>query len=264
MNAFPQILTETHNQTLNLSSTAILTCHIRDLGKYHVTWFKFDPLKSTSTPLAVGKRLFTTDKRYSISFYSISTRDSWWSLEIYELKLSDEGIYTCKIANRKTSVSICIHLYIQIPMTIRPAYIHVEPGSNIKLNCTISMIKADNNTSPITWHFLSNRLDKRSGPYNAYTMRKTLNNDSTSFLIINNAQISNTGIWTCVYKHQRVSAKVIVQKGIKTREFDQLNSVVFLDIFRHQRASALLSNNSSRQISSISFSLIVLFIVYKH
>jgi hypothetical protein len=35
----------------------------------------------------------------------------------------------------------------------------------------------------------------------------------TSYLIINHAQIYHTGIWTCVYRNQRVSSKVIIQKG---------------------------------------------------
>jgi len=113
-NNLPQIITTTYNQTLNLSSTAILTCHIRDLGEHHVTWFKVDPLTSSSYPLAVGEELFITDKRYSVTSYSTSTRDSYWSLEIYQLNLSDEGTYLCKIANRRASISVSIYLNIQI------------------------------------------------------------------------------------------------------------------------------------------------------
>ena len=99
-NAFPQILTPTSNQTFNLSSTAVLTCHVHDLGDHHVTWFKIDPSTSVSEPLAVGEQLFTTDKRYSVSSYSTSALDSVWSLEIYQLSLADEGTFLCKIANR--------------------------------------------------------------------------------------------------------------------------------------------------------------------
>ncbi|CAF3476013.1 unnamed protein product [Rotaria sordida] len=246
-NTFPQIITETHNQTLNLSSTAILTCHIRDLGEYHVTWFKIDPYTSISSPLVVGKQLFTTDKRYSISFYSTSIKDSFWSLEIYQINLSDEGTYICKITNRKASVSIYIHLHIQIPMIIHPTHIYVEPNTNIKLNCSILMNDIDHNKSSITWHFLSNEFNKTK-PYDVHIKRKLFNNILTSYLIVNHAQIYHTGIWTCVYKHQRLSAKVIVQK----------------DILPHQRTSALLLNDSNRKISSRKFFLFVLFIVFKY
>ncbi|CAF2909091.1 unnamed protein product [Rotaria sp. Silwood2] len=238
---FPHIITETHNQTLNLSSTAILTCHIRDLGEYHVTWFKIDPYTSISSPLAVGKQLFTTDKRYSISFYSTSIKDSFWSLEIYQINLSDEGTYICKISNRKASVSIHIHLHIQIPMIIHPTYIYVEPNTNIKLNCSILM-NIDYNKSSITWHFLSNQYNKTK-PYDVHIKKKLFNNILTSYLTINHAQIYHTGIWTCVYKHQRLSAKVIVQKD--------------------KRASALLSNDSNRKTFLIKIFLFVFFIVYK-
>jgi hypothetical protein len=209
---FPQILTETHNQTLNLSSTAILNCHVRDLGEHHVTWFKIDPITSISSPLAVGQKLFTNDKRYSISFYSTSIRDSFWSLEIYQLNLSDEGTYICKIANRRASVSIYINLHIQIPMIIDPTFIYIEPGTNIKLNCSILMADNDHNKSGITWRFLSNQLNKTKS-HDIHIRKEIFNNILTSYLIINHAQIHHTGIWTCVYRHQRLNAKVIVQKG---------------------------------------------------
>jgi len=213
VNIFPEILTKTHNQTLNISSTAILTCHIRDLGEHVVTWFKIDPLTSISSPLAVGKQLFTTDKRYSISFYSTSIRDSFWSLEIYQLNLSDEGTYTCKIANRRASVSISINLHIQIPMIIHPTYVHIEPGANIKLNCSILINDNDSNKSIITWHHLSNQLNKTKSRGDVHIRKEILNNILSSYLIINHADIHHTGIWTCVYKHQRLSAKIIVDKG---------------------------------------------------
>jgi hypothetical protein len=212
VDTFPEILTETHNQTLNLSSTAILTCHVRDLGEHHVTWFKIDPSTSISSPLAVGKQLFTTDQRYSISFYSTSMRDSFWSLEIYQLNLSDEGTYICKIANRKASVSIYINLHIQIPMIIQPTYVYTEPGANIILNCSILIDDNDHNRSIITWQFLSHQLNK-SKPHDVHIRKKIFNNILTSYLIINHAQMYHTGTWTCIYRRQRLSGKVIVRKG---------------------------------------------------
>jgi hypothetical protein len=211
INNFPEILTKTYNQTLNLSSTAILTCHIRDLNEHHVTWFKYDSLTSSSYPLAVGKDLFTNDKRYSISSYSTSIRDSYWSLEIYELNLSDEGTYLCKISNRKKSISISIHLYIQIPMNLSPKYLYVEPGTNVKLNCSI-LINNQTLETPINWHFLSNQLNKTK--FNdIHTRKKIINNNLISYLIIHHAQTYHSGIWTCVYKRQRRTAKLIVEKG---------------------------------------------------
>jgi hypothetical protein len=209
---FPQILTETHNETFNLSSIAILTCHVRDLGEHHVTWFKIDPVTSISSPLAVGKQLFTTDPRYSISFYSTSIQDSFWSLEIYQLNLSDEGTYICKIANRRASVGIYINLHIQIPMIIHPTYVYIEPGATIKLNCSILIDEHNQHQSGITWHFSSNQLNKTKTE-DVHIRKKFLKNILTSYLIINHAEIHHTGIWTCIYRHQRLNVKVIVQKG---------------------------------------------------
>ncbi|CAF1067502.1 unnamed protein product [Adineta steineri] len=248
-NNFPQILTKTYNQTSNLTSTAILTCHVLDLDEHHVTWFKFDPLTSSLHPLAVGKELFITDKRYSISSYSTSTRDSYWSLEIYQLNLSDEGTYLCKIANRRASVSISIYLHIQIPMFLFPPYLYVEPGTNVKLNCSILIDNNNNNneafSSTINWHFISNQYNKTK-PNDVHTRKILLNNSLTSSLIIQHAQTYHSGIWTCVYKRQRRTTKLIVEK----------------DVLQRQRISALLSNNSNRRYSLLNFLFFILLINY--
>ena len=214
MDIFPEILTETHNETFNLSSTAILTCHVRDLGEHHVTWFKIDPTTSVSSPLVVGRKLFTTDRRYSISFYSTSARDSFWSLEIYQLNLSDEGIYLCKIANRRASVGIYINLHIQIPMIIYPTYVYTEPGTNIKLNCSILINDNEQNRSTITWHFLPNYSTK-SKSHDVHIRKKNFDHMLTTYLLIDHAQMYHTGTWTCVYRRQRASARVIVEQGTR-------------------------------------------------
>lgn len=211
---FPQILTKTYNQTWNISSTAILTCHVRDLDDHHVTWFKFDPLTSLSYPLAVGKELFTTDKRFSISSYSSSLRDSHWTLEIYELNPSDEGTYLCQIANRRASVSIAIYLHVQIPMILFPSYLYIEPGTHVKLNCSLFFDSHNQESllSHLNWHFVSNQMNK-SKPDDVHIRKKFLNDSLTSSLIIQHAQIYHSGIWTCVYKRQRRTTKLVVEKG---------------------------------------------------
>ncbi len=263
LNNFPEILTKSYNQTFNLSSNAILTCHIRDLNDHHVTWFKYDSLTSSSYPLAVGEDLFTTDKRYSVSSYSTSARDSYWSLEIYQLNLSDEGTYLCKISNRRASVSVLINLHIQIPMILSPTYLYVEPGTNVKLNCSILI---DNQTlqTQIDWHFLSNHLNKTKFD-DVYTRKKTINNSLISYLIIHHAQTYHSGIWTCVYKRQRRTAKLIVEKGWFLFSFHLFSLIIFFfysDVLERQRISALLSNNSNRQTSLINLFLLLFIINY--
>ncbi len=210
-NDFPRILTRTHNQTLNLSDTAILTCHVTNLGNHLVTWLKYDRNTSTFLPLTVGKQVFLSDKRYSVSYYSVSTDNSYWNLEIYDTKLTDEGIYECKISNRRQSVSIKIHLYIQIPMIIQPSRLYVEPGSEVELDCMIYNI----NTSSITWHF-SGYNHTYQYDYNLYGIHEKYQHEkniSKSQLIIRHAQPYHSGLWTCSYKRQRRSARILVEKG---------------------------------------------------
>jgi hypothetical protein len=211
-NKFPRILTQTYNQTLNISDTAILTCHVENLGNHHVTWLKYDPNTLIYLPLTVDEQVFYSDKRYFVSSYSTLHDNSYWNLEISNLKLSDEGIYECKISNRRSSVSIKINLQIQIPMTIEPSRLYVEPGSSVELDCTIYNI----NTSSITWHFSSLNQTYKSNHYHydiheKYQYEKNI---SKSQLIIRHAQPYHSGLWTCTYKRQRRSAKIFVEKGL--------------------------------------------------
>lgn len=210
-NKFPRILTLPYNQTLNISDTAILTCHVTNLSNHHVTWLKYDSNTLTYLPLTVDEQVFYSDKRYFVSSYSTLHDNSYWNLEISNLKSSDEGIYECKISNRHASVSIKISLQIQIPMTIEPSRLYVEPGSFVELDCTIYNV----NTSSITWHFSSINHTHIYDHYHydiheKYQFNKNL---SKSQLIIRRAQPYHSGVWTCTYKRQRRSAKLLVEKG---------------------------------------------------
>jgi hypothetical protein len=211
-NNFPRILTHTYNQTLNLSETAILTCHVKNLGNHHVTWLKYDSITGIYLPLTVDEQVFYSDKRYFVSSYSTSEDNSYWNLEISNTKLSDEGIYECKISNRRASVSIKIHLQVQIPMTIEPSRLYVEPGSSVELDCKIYNV----NTSSITWHFSSLNQTYKSNHYHYDIHEKYQHkqNISKSQLIIRHAQPYHSGLWTCTYKRQRRSAKLFVEKGL--------------------------------------------------
>lgn len=211
-NRFPQILTPPYNQTLNTSDTAILRCHVQNLGYHHVTWLKYDPDTLTYIPLTVGEQVFISDTRYFVSSYSTSSDNSFWNLEISNLKLSDEGIYECKISNRRASVSIQINLQVQIPMIIKPSRLHVEPGSSVELDCIVYNI----NTSSITWHFSSLNHSHKTpiDYYDIYEKHHSDKNISKSQLIIRHAQPYHTGLWTCTYKRQRRSAKIFVEKGL--------------------------------------------------
>ncbi|CAF1058135.1 unnamed protein product [Adineta steineri] len=210
---FPRILTQTHNQTLNISETAILRCHVKNLGNNHVTWLKYDSKMGTYLPLTVDEQVFYSDKRYYVSSYSTSEDNSYWNLEISNLQIADEGIYECKISNRHASVSIKIHLQVQMPMTIKPARLYVEPGSSVVLDCSIYNI----NTTNLTWHFSSlNQTFKYSYP-DTYEKHQYKQNITTLKLIIPHAKPYHTGLYTCVYdKRQRRSAKLFVEKGLLT------------------------------------------------
>ncbi|UJR09452.1 hypothetical protein I4U23_013691 [Adineta vaga] len=241
INDFPRILTRTHNQTINVSDTAILTCHVTNLGNHHVTWLKYDRNTSIFLPLTVGEEVFLSEKRYSVSSYSISSVHSYWNLEIYNTQLADDGTYECKISNRRRSVSIKIHLHVQIPMSIQPSRLYVEPGSEVELDCMIYNI----NTSSITWHFSSSNQTYHYNDYlyDIHEKYQHEKNISTSQLIIRHAQPYHSGLWTCTYRRQRRSARIVVVKGAMQR---------------------LLSNNRSTSNVQCTMSLILFALLLGH
>ncbi len=249
-NDFPRILTQTHNQTLNLSDTAILTCHVRNLNHHHVTWLKYDRNTSTFLPLTVGEQVFLADPRYSVSYYSISPDNSYWNLEIYQTEFSDEGIYECKISNRRRSVSIKIHLSIQIPMFIQPSRLYVEPGSEVELDCMIYNI----NTSSMTWHFSSSNqtYHYHHYQYDIHEKYQHEKNISKSQLIIRHAQPYHSGLWTCTYKRQKRSARILVEKGLsRLQYFLSLHNRCILS-FLLRRFMTEISTRKKKETSSTS------------
>jgi hypothetical protein len=242
INDFPQILTRTYNQTLNQSETAILTCHVTNLSNHHVTWLKYDRNTSTFLPLTVGEQVFSSDQRYSVTYYSIAPDNSYWNLEIYNTRLSDEGIYECKISNRRRSVSIKIYLSIQIPMIIQPSRLYVEPGTEVELDCMIYNI----NTSSITWHFSSSNHTYHYHHHHNHDIHEKYQHEkniSTSQLIIRHAQPYHSGLWTCTYKRQKRSARILVEKGLykkmKLHLFMSLSILVFV-LFRFRRYATFI------------------------
>lgn len=162
-------------------------------------------------PLIVAEQVFISDSRYSISSYSSSAAESFWNLEIYNVRLTDEGVYQCKISNRRRSVAMQIHLSIHIPMSIQPAQLSVESGAEVELDCFIYNV----NTSSITWHFVS--FDQTYS-YEHYAeeideIYQQEKNRSKAQLIIRHAQPHHSGRWTCAYKRQKRTADLFVKKG---------------------------------------------------
>ena len=96
-------------------------------------------------------------------------------------------------------------------MTIEPSRLYVEPGSFVELDCTIYNI----NTSSITWHFssINHTYKYNHHHYDIHERYQSNQNLSKSQLIIRHAQPYHSGVWTCTYKRQRRSAKLMVEKG---------------------------------------------------
>ena len=126
-----------------------------------------------------------------------------------------------------------MHIHIQTPMILSPTNVYIEPGGNILLNCTLVLseynhgLDENSKRSPITWHFLSNQINKTK-PHDVYIRRQSMNNTFSSFLIISSAHTAHSGIWTCAYRRQRLSAKILVETGKLRHEIFLFDSYWYL------------------------------------
>jgi hypothetical protein len=231
----PNIVSQTSHLTFNYSTGAVLTCQVHDLADHHVTWLRFDPLTSLSHPLAVDEDVFVTDQRLSVSARRLSTDgvESTWSLTIDRIALVDEGTYLCQIAHRHRTVNVAFHVHVHLNMSLNARMIYVEPGKSVTIRCLLSINDhRDRNVSvSVQWLFISS-TQNRSRPTDIDITHRQINDIWMSSLRIDRASKHHTGMWTCVYKRQRRTARVLVDHGMYSAGWQVLQQRLAYDLFR--------------------------------
>ncbi|XP_058061749.1 lachesin-like [Anopheles bellator] len=121
---------------------AVLTCSVRNLGRYKVGWLR----ASDQTVLALQGRVVTHNSRISVVHEDFRT----WRLRIRQLRESDRGCYMCQINASPMKKQIgCID--VQVPPDIineeSSADIAVQEGEDATIVC-----KAVGHPTPrVTW-----------------------------------------------------------------------------------------------------------------
>ncbi|XP_035774559.1 lachesin-like [Anopheles albimanus] len=121
---------------------AILTCSVKNLGRYKVGWLR----ASDQTVLALQGRVVTQNSRISVVHEDFHT----WRLRIRQLRESDRGCYMCQINASPMKKQIgCID--VQVPPDIineeSSADIAVQEGEDATIVC-----KAVGHPTPrVTW-----------------------------------------------------------------------------------------------------------------
>ncbi|XP_055694883.1 lachesin [Lutzomyia longipalpis] len=130
------------NVTFPAGREALLTCSVKNLGRYKVGWLR----ASDQTVLALQGRVVTHNNRISVVHEDMHT----WRLRIKQIRESDKGCYMCQINSSPMKKQIgCID--VQVPPDIineeSSADIAVQEGEDASLTC-----RATGNPIPrVTW-----------------------------------------------------------------------------------------------------------------
>ncbi|XP_055294810.1 lachesin [Sitodiplosis mosellana] len=138
----PEFIGSISNVTYPVGREAVLTCSVKNLGKYKVGWLR----AADQTVLALQDRVVTHNARISVSHENYIT----WRLRIKQLRESDKACYMCQINSSPMKKQIgCID--VQIPPDIinedSSVDMAVQEGEDAALTC-----RATGNPTPrVTW-----------------------------------------------------------------------------------------------------------------
>ncbi|XP_058454341.1 lachesin [Malaya genurostris] len=130
------------NVTFPAGREAVLTCSVKNLGRYKVGWLR----ASDQTVLALQGRVVTHNSRISVVHEDMRT----WRLRIRQLRESDRGCYMCQINASPMKKQIgCID--VQVP----PDIINEESSADIAVqegeDATIVCRAVGHPTPRVTW-----------------------------------------------------------------------------------------------------------------
>ncbi|XP_031626355.1 uncharacterized protein LOC116342762 isoform X1 [Contarinia nasturtii] len=233
------------NVTALLGKTAYLNCRVKNLGNktslLQVSWVRHRDIHL----LTVGRYTYTSDQRFRAIHHPHSED---WILQVKYPQHRDSGIYECQVSTTP-HMSHYIHLNVIEPSTviIGASDMYIESGSTINLTCVIE----DSPEPPayIFWNH-NNAIVTYDSPRGGIRVTTRKDEASTSFLLIENAQPSDSGVYQCNPSNAKSkSVTVHVLNGVShsvSRENPNSNAV---------RGSS--SSSARNKLSSLSFYLLI-------
>ncbi|XP_037826551.1 uncharacterized protein LOC119614504 [Lucilia sericata] len=191
------------NITARAGQIAAINCRVENLGDKSVSWIR----KRDLHILTAGILTYTSDERFKVT----RTLDrKQWSLHIKYAQPRDSGIYECQV-NTEPKMSMAFRLNVIVtPPDAKasisgPADLYVKIGSAITLTCHIKQPSSAHDIGPIHWY---------RGPYiltpfvvhpneaaidmQRISMESKLGDKLQSRLRISNAQLADSGNYTCM------------------------------------------------------------------
>ncbi|XP_068247528.1 leucine-rich repeats and immunoglobulin-like domains protein 1 [Palaemon carinicauda] len=179
-------------------SIAFIPCKIIGLVDHSVSWFH----KPSSMLLTVDDFVYTTDKRISSHINEERTEQV---LMITDVNFEDEGEYTCQVSTQPAiSLNFHLHVIIAVAMIKGKKERYLNSGEDIVLRCTIPRLTY----SPeyFLW-YLGNNIYTYEDKENVEVI--TESKTRSSKLVIHNAQVSDSGNYTCTASNARPSHVIV-------------------------------------------------------
>ncbi|XP_068141818.1 zwei Ig domain protein zig-8 [Drosophila tropicalis] len=178
----------TKNVTSLVGKTGHLNCRIKNLGNKTVSWIRHRDLHL----LTVSESTYTSDQRFS-SIYNKKTGD--WSLQIKFPQIRDTGVYECQVSTTPPVGYTMIFSVVE-PITTIPGgpELYIDLGSTVNLTCIVKHLP----DPPITVHWTHNNQEiNYDSPRGGVSVITEKGDITTSYLLIQRAQISDSGTYSC-------------------------------------------------------------------
>ncbi|KAJ8923842.1 hypothetical protein NQ315_010424 [Exocentrus adspersus] len=226
--------TTPRNVTALVGKSAYLGCRVRNLGNKTVSWIRHRDIHI----LTVGSYTYTSDQRFQASHHPETDE---WTLQIKWAQKRDAGIYECQISTQPVrSYFVSLTVVVPTAQILGGPDLHVDKGSTINLTCSIKY--SPEPPAYIFWYHHDDVIsyDSSRGGVSVITEKGDV---TTSFLLIQHADISDSGKYSCSPSNADVaSVRVHVLNGERPAAM--------------QTGSAALSNSSLNILGLIIISYI--------
>ncbi|XP_068916511.1 zwei Ig domain protein zig-8 isoform X2 [Tenebrio molitor] len=239
------------NVTALVGKSAYLSCRVRNLGNKTVSWIRHRDIHI----LTVGSYTYTSDQRFQANHHPETDE---WTLQIKWAQKRDGGIYECQISTQpvrsyfvnlnvveglagdEPSREIVNKTKLPTAQILGGPDLHVDKGSTINLTCSIRF--SPEPPAYIFWYHRDDVIsyDSNRGGVSVITEKGDV---TTSFLLIQHADISDSGKYSCSPSNADVaSVRVHVLNGERPAAM--------------QTGSAGLSNSSLNIVAMLILSYI--------
>ncbi|CAH1158386.1 unnamed protein product [Phyllotreta striolata] len=267
------------NVTALVGKSAYLSCRVRNLGNKTVSWIRHRDIHI----LTVGSYTYTSDQRFQANHHP-ETED--WTLQVKWAQKRDAGTYECQISTQPVK-SYFVNLNVVddlvgdepakdestenlLSLRSRTEYykmptaqilggpdLHVDKGSTINLTCSIRF--SPEPPAYIFWYHHDDVIsyDSSRGGVSVITEKGDV---TTSFLLIQHADISDSGKYSCspsnadvasvrvhVLNGERPAAMQTGSAGLSNSSFN----ILALIIISYLYTSCYFSNFDPKQIESL-------------